>query len=117
MAWINNTSGRWGSATGQAPAIFQNQVHTKVVSALTGLPNAGAIARSFANGQQAQAIAAAPAALRGHLTEVARASFVSGFHDILIVGAIVALVGAVLAAVLIRPQDFIASGRPPAAAE
>jgi hypothetical protein len=46
------------------------------------------------------------------LTEVAKASFVSGFHDILVVGALVALCGAVLAAVLIRPQDFVASGRP-----
>ena len=116
---INNTFRQVGIATGIAAlgAIFQTQVHSKVTTALAGLPNARGIAHSFANGQQAQAIAAAPAGLRGHLTEVAKASFVSGFHDILIVGGIVALVGAVLAAVLIRPQDFVASGRPPAAAE
>jgi EmrB/QacA subfamily drug resistance transporter len=116
---INNTFRQVGIATGIAAlgAVFQTQVQSKVTTALTGLPNAHGIAHSFANGQQAQAIAAAPAGLRGHLTEVAKASFVSGFHDILIVGGIVALVGAVLAAVLIRPQDFVASGRPPAAAE
>ncbi|MGH9885881.1 MAG: MFS transporter, partial [bacterium] len=113
---INNTFRQVGIATGIAAlgAIFQSQVHGKVVSALAGLPNAGAIAHSFSNGRQAQAIAAAPAGLRGHLTEVAKASFVSGFHEILIVGAIVAFCGAVLAALLIRPQDFVTSQRPPA---
>ena len=82
---INNTFRQVGIATGIAAlgAIFQSHVHAKVVSALAGLPNAGAIAHSFSNGQQAQAIAAAPAGLREHLTEVAKASFVSGFHDIL----------------------------------
>jgi hypothetical protein len=118
---INNTFRQVGIATGIAAlgAIFQNQVHTKVVGALGSLPNAGAIARSFSNGQQAQAIAAAPAHLRPQLVEVAHSSFVAGFHDILLVGAIVALCGAALAAILIRPQDFVASGRPPtqAAAE
>jgi EmrB/QacA subfamily drug resistance transporter len=112
---INNTFRQVGIATGIAAlgAIFQNHVHAKVVSSLAGLPNAGGIARSFSNGQQAQAIAAAPAGLRAHLTEVARASFVSGFHDILLVGGIVAACGAILAALLIRPQDFVASGPPP----
>jgi EmrB/QacA subfamily drug resistance transporter len=39
-----------------------------------------------------------------------RAAFVHGLHDILLVGAAVAAVGAVLAAVLVRRQDFVASG-------
>jgi hypothetical protein len=38
------------------------------------------------------------------------AQFVHGLHDILLVGAGVAAVGAVLAALLIRRQDFVASG-------
>ena len=111
---INNTFRQVGIATGIAAlgAIFQNHVHTKVIHALGSLPNAGAIARAFTNGQQAQAIAAAPASLRPELVAAARASFVSGFHEILVVGAIVAAVGAVLAAVLVRPQDFVASGPP-----
>jgi EmrB/QacA subfamily drug resistance transporter len=41
--------------------------------------------------------------------------FVHALHDILLVGAGVALVGAILAAVLVRPQDFVASGPRPAA--
>ncbi len=53
-----------------------------------------------------------PLAFAPHPSLVARASFVHGLHDILIVGAIVAAVGALLAAVLVRPQDFVASGPP-----
>jgi EmrB/QacA subfamily drug resistance transporter len=43
------------------------------------------------------------------------AEFVHGFHVILLVGAGVAAVGAILAVALVRPQDFVASG--PSAAE
>jgi EmrB/QacA subfamily drug resistance transporter len=49
-------------------------------------------------------------------TDRSPASFVHGLHDILLVGAAVAAVGAVLAAGLVRRQDFVASG-PAAAAE
>jgi EmrB/QacA subfamily drug resistance transporter len=55
------------------------------------------------------------AAFAPHAGLAARASFVHGLHDILLVGAVVAAIGAVLAAALVRPQDFVASG--PAAAE
>jgi EmrB/QacA subfamily drug resistance transporter len=51
-----------------------------------------------------------PLAFAPHPSLAARASFVDGLHDILIVGAVVAGVGALLAAVLVRPQDFVASG-------
>jgi MFS family permease len=44
------------------------------------------------------------------------AHFVHGLHVILLVGAVVAAVGAVLAGALVRRQDFVASG-PPVAAE
>lgn len=47
-----------------------------------------------------------------HASAAARASFVTGLHDILLVSAVVAACGAVLATVLVRPQDFVASGRP-----
>jgi EmrB/QacA subfamily drug resistance transporter len=43
------------------------------------------------------------------------AAFVHGLHDILLVGAATAAIGAVLAGVLVRRRDFVASG--PAAAE
>ncbi|HEY2327997.1 MAG TPA: MFS transporter [Gaiellaceae bacterium] len=43
-------------------------------------------------------------------SEAAKVAFVHGLHDILLVGASVAAIGAVLAAALVRRQDFVASG-------
>ncbi len=51
-----------------------------------------------------------PSAFSPHGSVAAHASFVSGLHDILLVGAAIAACGAVFAAVLVRPQDFVASG-------
>ncbi len=51
-----------------------------------------------------------PRAFAPHPSSAAAASFVHGLHEILLVGAAVAAVGAVLAVVLVRPQDFVASG-------
>ena len=116
---ISNTFRQIGIATGIAAlgAIFQHQIQTKTLAALHGVPDAHRIAVQFGSGGQRQAIASAPASLQGRLAEVARASFVSGLHDILIVGAIVAIVGAVFAALLIRRKDFVASARPAASEE
>ena len=55
-----------------------------------------------------------PRAFAPHPGVAARASFVAGLHDILIVGAVVAACGAVLAAALVRRRDFVASGPQPA---
>jgi predicted MFS family arabinose efflux permease len=51
----------------------------------------------------------------GHLSDAGRTAFVSGLNSILEVGAVVAAVGAVLALLLVRGKDFVASG--PAQAE
>jgi hypothetical protein len=55
-----------------------------------------------------------PRAFAPHASAAAHASFIHGLHDILLVGAAVALVGAILAAPLVRRQDFVASGPEPA---
>jgi EmrB/QacA subfamily drug resistance transporter len=52
----------------------------------------------------------------GSTARPSRVHFVSGLHEILVVGAAVAAVGAVLAVALIRRRDFVASG-PRAAAQ
>jgi EmrB/QacA subfamily drug resistance transporter len=54
-----------------------------------------------------------PRAFAPNPSGAVRASFVSGFHEILLVGAVVAAVGAVLAALLVRRRDFVASGPQP----
>jgi EmrB/QacA subfamily drug resistance transporter len=51
-----------------------------------------------------------PRAYSPHADAVARASFVTALNNVLVVAAVIALVGAVLAAALVRPQDFLASG-------
>jgi EmrB/QacA subfamily drug resistance transporter len=54
-----------------------------------------------------------PAAFSGTADGAARAAFVRGLHDILLVGAGVAAAGAVLATLLVRRRDFVASGPQP----
>lgn len=49
----------------------------------------------------------------GHLSLAAKSAFVSGLNSILVVAAVVAAIGAVLALILVRPQDFVSSGPPP----
>ncbi|HUZ81803.1 MAG TPA: MFS transporter [Gaiellaceae bacterium] len=73
------------------------------VGIATGIAALGAI---FASKVDASAFAPHPSA-------AARASFVTGLHDILLIAAVVAACGAVLATALVRPQDFIASGPQP----
>ena len=79
---LNNTFRQLGIATGIAAlgAIFQNKVGSGVFGTT------------------------------GHLSEGAKLAFVSGLNAILEVGAVVAAIGAVLALLLVRRQDFVASG-------
>jgi predicted MFS family arabinose efflux permease len=114
---INNTFRQVGIATGIAAlgAIFQHQVSTKVEGALRGVPRAHEIAVQVAGGGTAQAVQAVPPDTRERLGEASRAAFVSGLNDILVVGAVVAALGAVLAFALVRRRDFV-SPTPPAGA-
>ena len=54
-----------------------------------------------------QAIAHVPPQARGIVGEVARASFVAGLNEILLVASVLALAGAVAALLLIRSSDFV----------
>ncbi len=110
---INNTFRQLGVATGIAAlgAIFQSRVSAHLTSSLHGVGGAKQIAQAVTNGDAQKAIASVPAPMRAHVALVAKASFISGLNDILIVGAIIAGVGAVLAAALVRRQDFVASGQ------
>ena len=56
------------------------------------------------------ALGAIFASKAGSTQHPSRAAFVQGLHDILLVGAAVAAVGALLALGLVRRQDFVASG-------
>jgi predicted MFS family arabinose efflux permease len=104
---INTTFRQVGIATGVASlgAVFQARVDSKL-SAL--LPNASdGLAEAVASGGSR---AAAESAAQGQRTEVvhaAKVAFVSGFNDILLIGALVAFVGAALGFALVRSSDFV----------
>jgi hypothetical protein len=122
---INTTFRQVGIATGIASlgAIFVAHVRDGVESALLGTPLADAahrIAEQVSGGQAAQAIASAPAPLRGTVAEASRVAFVGSLNDILLIGAVVAFTAAVAALTLIRQRDFVlepaVAGAPAAAA-
>lgn len=54
-----------------------------------------------------------PRAFRAHESAAVRASFVAGMHEVMLVAAVVAAIGAVAAAALVRQRDFVASGPQP----
>jgi EmrB/QacA subfamily drug resistance transporter len=70
----------------------------------TGIAALGAIFESVTGTHQSSA----------HPSPAARVAFVHGLHDILLVGAGVAAVGALLALSLVRRRDFVASAPQPA---
>jgi EmrB/QacA subfamily drug resistance transporter len=114
---INNTFRQVGIATGVAGlgAIFQSQVASKLTPSPAGAPPGFSDAVS-SGGIQA-AVQAAPPGSRAQLTIAADKAFISGFNEILLVGAIVALIGAVAGFALVRSRDFVAVPEGEAAAE
>ena len=109
---INSTFRQVGIATGIAAlgTIFATQLASHLRNGLQGIPDlasrTGQISLLVRNGDSGQAVASAPAAYRSRLAAVIHSSFTSSLNDILIIGAVVALVGAGLCALLIRQKDF-----------
>jgi EmrB/QacA subfamily drug resistance transporter len=97
---INNTFRQVGIATGIAAlgAIFQDKIHSELAG--TG---AASLAKAAAAGEIHYGRG------RPDVTQLLRAAFISGLNEILLIAAIVALVGAVLAVVLVRQKDFYAA--------
>jgi predicted MFS family arabinose efflux permease len=104
---INSTFRQVGIATGIAGlgAIFQHLVASNF---LQHVP-AGRLPRGVHTDAIADFISFGGAQKVGNkaLAQAAEQAFVSGLNDILVCAAIVALVGAVLATLLTRPQDFV----------
>jgi small basic protein len=109
---INNTFRQVGISTGVAAlgAIFQSQVSSKLGELAPTAP--ASFADAVSSGAIHAAVQAAPAGSQAQLTTAANQAFISGFNEILLVGAIVALVGAVLGFALVRSRDFV--GQPEA---
>jgi predicted MFS family arabinose efflux permease len=119
---INTTFRQIGIAVGIAVygSIFSSALRSEMEDRLSSSPElagrSGQIADAVQQGDPSQAIAATPSSLQGQLVDAIHASFVSAMNDLLIISGIVALAGGVLAILLIRSKDFIAS-RPQSASE
>ena len=114
---INNTFRQVGIATGIAAlgAIFQNRIASHLAASGT-VPQARVhqFSQAISSGATQQALKAVPAQYRQQATGIAKSAFIAGLNEILIVAAFVLFAGAILALVLVRRKDFVASG--PAAA-
>jgi hypothetical protein len=114
---INNTFRQVGIATGIAAlgAIFESTLRNKLASALVHTPVAGhaaALSHAVAAGGAQQVIASAPRQFRPEATAAIHSAFASAMNDVLLVGFILAVVGAVLAYALVRSSDFVSAGAP-----
>jgi EmrB/QacA subfamily drug resistance transporter len=112
---INNTFRQVGTATGIAVlgAIFESTISSDLAPKLVGTPaagHAGQIAHAVAAGGTQQVLAATPAAIRPQASAAIHVAFTQAMNEILLIGAIVALAGAALAAVLVRSRDFATYG-------
>ena len=104
---INNTFRQVGIATGIAAlgAIFQSRIASHLISSGVSRANVGPFAQAIASGSNHF-----PATTGQVSFVIARAAFISGLNRILLVAAFVLFAGAVLAFLLVRRQDFVASG-------
>jgi hypothetical protein len=120
---INTTFRQVGVATGIAVfgTLFATRLTDGVLNGLRGTSLAGqahGLATALTQGQAGRVLGSLPPATRGTAVHVARAAFVSGLNEILLVAGIGALVAAVAAFALIRGRDFVvqaAPASPPAA--
>lgn len=114
---INSTFRQVGIATGIAllGTLFSNALNTNVAANLahTNLASqAKAIAASIKSGQIGQVVAHMSAKDRHLVGYVTRASFSAALDHILLIGAIIALVSAVITFSTIRSKDFAHLGAP-----
>ena len=110
---INSTFRQVGTAVGIAGlgALLQSKVTDKLDTALAGvrLPRGAAdhITEAVSSGGGAAAARTVPPEARELVATAARKAFIDGFNEILVVAAVLAFAGAVLALLLVRRRDFV----------
>ena len=112
---INNTFRQVGIATGIAGlgALFEHKISSQLAPHLIGTPaagHAGQIAKAVAAGGTQRVLHSVPHADRGQTLAGIHVAFASAMNEILLLAGVVALVGAVLAVVLVRGRDFATYG-------
>jgi hypothetical protein len=87
-------------------AVFQSQVASKLAESAPNAPRG--FADAVASGGAQAGLQAVPPGARDQLATAADQAFISGFNEILLVAAVIALVGAVAGFALVRSRDFVA---------
>jgi hypothetical protein len=108
---MNETFQQVGMGLGIAAfgALFQSRVSTLFTDSAVGRrlgSAAGRAADGVAAGSIQETAAGAPNGLSTQVVAAARAAFVDGMGDVFVISGIIALVGAVIAAFLIRGKDL-----------
>jgi EmrB/QacA subfamily drug resistance transporter len=116
-AGVNNTFRQVGIATGIAVlgALFESGITNHLAPKLAHTPVAGRaaqIAHAVAAGGGEQVIRATPGPLRTTAATAIHSSFATALNEILLVSAIVAIAGGLLALILVRARDFAVYGHP-----
>ena len=116
---VNSTFRQIGIAAGIAAlgSIFNSALQHNLLTAPAVGSSAPRIVAMVRQGQVGQLLASLPPARRGVVAEAVRSAFAAGLNDLLIVTGALAFTGAVCALLLIRPKDFVRTGRtqPPGA--
>src|SRR4051812_46104058 len=119
---INNTFRQIGIATGIAAlgAIFQSQIaaYLDPSHSLVAGPAVNGLARTIASGATPKSMPCGENVRGGcnvlrvsaNRMDIAHSAFIHGLNTIFVVAAFVLFVGAILAFVLVRQRDFVASG-------
>ncbi len=104
---INTTFRQVGIATGVASlgAIFQSRVDSKLTELLPNAPHG--LAEVVSSGGSRAAAGFAPPGQRAEIVQASKAAFVSGFNEILLIGAILSFAVAALGFFLVRSSDFV----------
>jgi hypothetical protein len=111
---VNSTFRQIGFAMSIAAlgSIFASSLKSNLSHALSSVPalasRAPQVVSLIRQGDPAKALAGLPPGLRRQLGFAIRSSFASGIDKLMVITAVVAFVGAVASALLIRRKDFLA---------
>ena len=119
---INNTFRQVGIATGIASlgAVFQSQISADLSEKLAGTApqdQIDGLSQAVAGGGAQQVISQLPASAQAMVQNAAEGAFTDALNHILLIAAIVAAVGAVVSAGLVRGEDFVVAEGEPAHGE
>jgi hypothetical protein len=110
---INDTFRQVGIAVGIAAwgAIFLGRGASKVSELAAGTPAGGGdrprqLIEAASSGNLGQALKAVPAEARGTVAHAAREGFLAGMNQVLLLGALLAIIGASLALLLVREHEI-----------